>query len=43
MANLIQILGAIAVTTGASLIYLPAGIIVGGVFLFLIGLALERD
>lgn len=37
-----QIVGAIAVSTGIGMIFIPAGIIVGGVFAILFGLALER-
>lgn len=43
MANLIQVLGAISITIGAGLIFLPAGLIVGGILAILIGLALERS
>jgi hypothetical protein len=42
MSNILQIAGAVAITAGAVLISLPVGLIVGGVFLVLIGLALGR-
>ena len=37
-----QIAGAVAVTLGVGLMFIPAGLIVGGVFLVLFGLAAER-
>lgn len=42
MASIIQILGIVAVTLGAGLISLPAGLIVGGVFAIVVGYALEK-
>ena len=42
MATLLQALGALAITIGAGLMYLPAGSVVGGIFLVLFGLAAER-
>ncbi|HEY7823787.1 MAG TPA: hypothetical protein VIG24_13175 [Acidimicrobiia bacterium] len=42
MAGLLQFMGAAAVTTGAALIAPAAGFIVGGFFLVLIGVAVER-
>lgn len=42
MASLIQVLGAVAITIGTSLIFVPAGLITGGILAILIGLALER-
>jgi hypothetical protein len=42
MKDLLQVGGAVLVTVGASLIALPAGLIVGGIFAILIGLSLER-
>jgi ABC-type phosphate transport system permease subunit len=42
MKDLWQISGAVVITVGALLIAIPAGLIVGGVFLVLIGLSLER-
>ena len=43
MATILQVVGAATITLGISLIWLPAGIIVGGVFALLFGLALERQ
>jgi hypothetical protein len=42
MSNILQIAGAVAITAGAVLISLPVGLIVGGIFMVLIGLALGR-
>jgi hypothetical protein len=42
MAGLLQILGAAAITTGAALMSPAAGFAVGGFFLLLIGVAVER-
>lgn len=42
MGTLLQIAGALAITTGVALIFVPAGLIIGGVFLVLFGLAAER-
>jgi hypothetical protein len=42
MSNILQITGAVAITAGAVLISLPVGLIVGGAFMVLIGLALGR-
>jgi hypothetical protein len=42
MAMLAQILGATAIAVGAGLIYLPAGVIIAGVFAILFGIAVER-
>lgn len=42
MATALQIIGAATITAGATLIYPPAGFIVGGIFAILIGLALGR-
>jgi len=43
MSDFIQIGGAVLITVGAGLIYVPAGLIVGGIFAILIGLSLERQ
>lgn len=43
MATILQVIGGIGITTGVALIYLPAGIIVGGIFALLFGLAAERN
>jgi hypothetical protein len=42
MATSIQIAGAVAITAGAALIAIPAGLIVGGCFAILIGFALGQ-
>ena len=42
MSNIFQVIGAVAITAGAALFSLPVGLIVGGAFLVLIGLALGR-
>jgi ammonia channel protein AmtB len=42
MAAVFQLLGLVAITTGAALIAPPAGFIVGGVLLTMFGVALER-
>lgn len=42
MSTVLQILGAVAVTAGAALIFPPAGFIVGGAFVILIGLAVSN-
>jgi len=42
MSAIIQITGAVAITAGATLISLPAGLITGGIFAIIIGIALGR-
>lgn len=42
MSTIIQLTGAAAITAGATLITPVAGLIVGGVFLILIGLAVSK-
>jgi len=42
MATILQIVGMVAVTAGALLFSVPAGLIVGGVFLLVTGFALGR-
>lgn len=42
LATALQVVGAVAVTIGVALIYLPAGLIVGGVLITVFGLAIER-
>ena len=42
MGTSLQIAGALAVTLGVGLMFIPAGLIVGGVFWVLFGLAAER-
>lgn len=42
MATTLQVTGALGISVGAGLIFLPAGVILAGVFALLFGLALER-
>jgi hypothetical protein len=42
MSDALQIGGAILVTAGVGLIFLPAGLIAAGLFAILIGISLER-
>lgn len=42
MANTLQIAGALITAVGVGLIFLPAGIILAGVFALAFGIALER-
>lgn len=42
MSSIFQIAGITAITVGALLISIPVGIIVGGVFLTVVGIALGR-
>jgi hypothetical protein len=42
VVNILQIGGAVLVTTGAALAWPPAGFIVAGVFAIMFGLSLER-
>lgn len=42
MSTILQAVGATVITIGVSLIFLPAGLITGGIFTVLFGLALER-
>jgi hypothetical protein len=42
MSDIMQLGGAVLITVGAGLIYVPAGLVVGGIFAILIGLSLER-
>lgn len=42
MSTILQIVGALAITVGAGLVSVPAGLIVGGVFAIVIGIALGR-
>lgn len=43
MSNIMQITGVILITFGASLFSIPLGIVVGGLFLTLVGLALGKQ
>jgi hypothetical protein len=42
MSDILQIGGAVLVTLGTGLIFIPAGFIVGGLFAILLGISLER-
>jgi hypothetical protein len=42
VANVLQIIGAAAVSIGAGLVFIPAGIMLAGMFLLVFGVALER-
>jgi hypothetical protein len=42
MSTTLQIAGAVAITAGSALISLPAGLIVGGVFAIMVGLAIGK-
>lgn len=42
IATASQVTGAIAVSVGIGMIFVPAGVVIGGVFAILFGLALER-
>jgi hypothetical protein len=42
VSTILQLVGAVAVTVGAGLIFLPAGFIVGGALVFLLGLAVSK-
>lgn len=42
MSNILQIIGAALVSVAAGMVYLPAGIGVGGACIFLLGLALGK-
>jgi hypothetical protein len=37
-----QLIGSIAITAGAYLVYAPSAIVLGGSFLILFGIAMER-
>lgn len=43
MASILQIAGAALITLGVSLIFLPAGLIIGGSAVLLFGVAMERS
>lgn len=42
MATVLQVAGMVGVTAGAFLLAVPAGLIVGGVFLLVVGFALGK-
>lgn len=41
-ATVLQVSGAVLICTGAGMLFLPAGIMLAGIFAVLFGLALER-
>jgi hypothetical protein len=43
MATALQAIGTTAIAIGAGIIYLPAGIILGGLFATAFGIVLERN
>jgi hypothetical protein len=42
MATVLQVVGMVAITTGAFLLAVPAGLVVGGLFLLVTGFALGK-
>lgn len=42
MSTILQLAGAVAVTAGVGLLSIPAGLIVGGIFAIVIGVAVSR-
>jgi hypothetical protein len=42
MATILQVAGMVGVTAGAFLLSVPAGLVVGGVFLLVVGFALGK-
>jgi hypothetical protein len=42
MGTLLQVAGSLAITIGVGLMFIPAGLIAGGLFLVLFGIATER-
>lgn len=42
MANTLQLVGAAFVTIGATMLSLPAGFLVGGILLMLLGIAIRK-
>jgi hypothetical protein len=42
MSNILQLVGATAITVGVLMLSVPAGIIVGGIVLLLVGLSVVR-
>jgi hypothetical protein len=42
MATVLQVAGMVGVTAGAFLLAVPAGLVVGGVFLLVVGFALGK-
>lgn len=42
MANTLQLIGAAAITAGATIVSIPAGLVVGGILLILLGVAVRK-
>jgi hypothetical protein len=42
MSNILQLVGATAITVGVLMLSVPAGVIVGGIVLLLVGLSVVR-
>jgi len=42
MSTILQLAGALAITGGVSLLSIPAGLIIGGIFAILIGVAVSK-
>ena len=42
MSTILQLAGAVAITGGVSLLSIPAGLIIGGIFAIFIGVAVSR-
>jgi len=42
MATVLQVVGMVAITAGAVLLSIPAGLVVGGLFLLVTGFALGK-
>jgi ammonia channel protein AmtB len=43
LSTLLQIAGLAAITVGAGFIFIPAGLVVGGICLVALGMSLERE
>jgi hypothetical protein len=43
IANALQVAGIVAIALGAALVFIPAGVIVGGFGLVLFGIVMERE
>lgn len=42
MSTILQVAGAVAITAGALMLAIPAGLIVGGILAILIGMAVSK-
>jgi len=42
MSTILQVAGAVTITAGVAVLFMPAGLIVGGAFMVAIGYALGR-